>query len=43
MIFDIIAEGVSLISTQREEFSGVVARSGVDSLIHTLKIKNAQK
>lgn len=35
-IFDIIVEGVSLITTQRSEFGSVVAREGMDHLIDQL-------
>jgi len=38
-IFDIAAEGISLISTQRAEFSAIVARSGLNSLIDNLRSK----
>lgn len=39
VIFDIIAEGVSLISTQRAEFSSIIAKSGFNALLATLKKK----
>lgn len=35
-IFDIIVEGVSLITTQRSEFDSVVKRKGLDGLIELL-------
>jgi len=38
-VFDIIVEGVSLISTQRSEFGSVVGRKGLDVLIAKLKNK----
>ncbi|MGB1539789.1 MAG: MlaC/ttg2D family ABC transporter substrate-binding protein [Rickettsiales bacterium] len=38
-VFDIIVEGVSLISTQRSEFGSVVGRKGLDTLIEKLKAK----
>lgn len=41
-VFDIIVEGVSLISTQRSEFDSVVARNGLDKLTEMLKNKTAQ-
>ena len=41
MIFDVIAEGVSLIITQRADFSSVLERGGVDELITMLE-KRAQ-
>lgn len=39
MIFDIVVEGVSLISTQRSEFDSVVGRKGLDFLIQQLAAK----
>ena len=41
-IFDIIVEGVSLITTQRSEFASVAGREGIDSLIDRLAKKTAQ-
>lgn len=41
-VFDIIVEGVSLISTQRSEFDSVVARNGVEKLTEMLKTKTAE-
>lgn len=38
-VFDIVVEGVSLISTQRSEFGSVVERKGIDSLIDALETK----
>lgn len=38
-IFDVVAEGVSLITTQRSEFASVLSRKGVDFLIKKLKAK----
>lgn len=35
-VFDIVAEGVSLITTQRSEFSAVVSRKGMDFLLERL-------
>src|SRR5690606_10743267 len=32
-IIDVIAEGVSLITTQRSEFNSILAREGLDSLL----------
>lgn len=40
-IFDIVVEGVSLITTQRSEFASVVSRKGLDYLIEQLN-KRAQ-
>lgn len=41
-IFDIIAEGISMITTQRSEFGAILARNSVDKLIQKLKAKVAQ-
>lgn len=38
-IYDIIAEGVSLITTQRSEFGSILDREGMDSLIAQLQKK----
>ena len=38
-VFDIIVEGVSLITTQRSEFGAVVERKGIDDLTAKLKKK----
>lgn len=40
-IFDIIVEGVSMITTQRSEFSSVITNQGIDYLIDALKKKIA--
>lgn len=40
MIFDVIAEGVSLITTQRSDFASILSREGVDSLIKKLGAKS---
>ena len=49
LIFDIVAEGVSLIETQRSEFGSVISRDGLDSFlldlaerITKLKVENAK-
>lgn len=39
-IIDIVVEGVSLLNTQRSEFSSVVQRKGVDHLIEQLKSRS---
>ncbi len=39
-IFDVIVEGVSLISTQRSEFSSVLQKNGIDYLIDQLVAKS---
>ena len=38
-IFDVVAEGVSLITTQRSEFASILSRKGVDYLLKKLKAK----
>jgi phospholipid transport system substrate-binding protein len=38
-IFDIIVEGVSLLTTQRSEFNSVLNKSGIDGLIAQLEAK----
>lgn len=41
LIFDIIIEGVSLITTQRSEFNSVVSSKGLDYLIEALKSRSS--
>lgn len=41
-IYDLVVEGISLISTQRSEFDSVVNRKGLDFLIKALDKKAAQ-
>lgn len=41
-VIDILVEGVSLLNTQRSEFSSVVSNKGLDYLIDALKKKAAQ-
>ncbi len=41
-VIDIVVEGVSLLNTQRSEFSSVVGNRGMDYLIEALKKKAAQ-
>lgn len=38
-IYDVIAEGISLITTQRSEFSSILSRSNLKELIEKLKAK----
>jgi phospholipid transport system substrate-binding protein len=38
-IYDVIAEGVSLITTQRSDFTSILSRGGLDDLIKKLKDK----
>lgn len=40
-IFDVVVEGVGLLSTQRSEFSSVIANKGLDYLINQLAAKSA--
>ncbi len=42
LIFDIVAEGISLIETQRSEFGAVIAKDGLDKFIIDLKERNAK-
>ena len=42
-IVDITIEGVSLLTTQRSEFNGIVERKGIDGLIEALKKQVASK
>ena len=42
-IIDIAVEGVSLLTTQRSEFNGIVERKGLDGLIDALKKQVAAK
>ena len=39
-VFDIIVEGVSLITTQRSEFGSVVQNQGIDALIRELTARS---
>jgi phospholipid transport system substrate-binding protein len=39
-VYDIVIEGVSMITTQRSEFSSVVSQKGIDYLISQLKIRS---
>jgi phospholipid transport system substrate-binding protein len=39
-IFDVIVEGVSLLTTQRTEFSSVINNKGIDYLINQLVEKS---
>jgi phospholipid transport system substrate-binding protein len=42
MIYDLVVEGISLITTQRSEFDSVVSRKGLDFLIQALEKKAAK-
>ena len=39
-IYDITAEGVSMITTQRSEFGSILSRDGMEGLIYKLEQKN---
>ena len=39
-VIDVVAEGVSMLTTKRSEFTSVVAREGVDALIGRLEDLN---
>lgn len=41
-IIDVAAEGVSMMTTKRSEFSSVIARDGLDGLIEQLEALNAR-
>jgi phospholipid transport system substrate-binding protein len=43
LVFDVVTEGVSLITAQRSEFSSVIASQGIDELIKTLESKTQKK
>ncbi|MCH2038209.1 MAG: ABC transporter substrate-binding protein [Rickettsiales bacterium] len=42
IIYDVIAEGISLITTQRSEFGSVISRKGLSYLIDRLEIRVAE-
>lgn len=41
-VFDIIAEGISMLETKRSEFSALIKQQGIDELIKLLKQKNSE-
>ena len=41
-VFDIIAEGISMLDTKRSEFSALIKQQGIDELIKLLKQKNSE-
>ncbi len=41
-VIDVAAEGVSMMTTKRSEFSSVIARDGIDGLIEQLEALNAR-
>jgi len=42
MVYDVVIDGVSLITNYRSQFAAVVRRNGIDGLIATLADKNRQ-
>ena len=40
MVYDVSVEGVSIVANYRSEIRELVARSGIDGMIDTLKRKN---
>ncbi|MES2677639.1 MAG: ABC transporter substrate-binding protein [Pseudomonadota bacterium] len=42
LVFDIVAEGVSLIETQRSEFGAVITKDGLDKFLADLKERNTK-
>ena len=42
-VYDVVIEGVSLVSTYRGSFGSIVARDGMDGLLEQLQIKTAPK
>jgi phospholipid transport system substrate-binding protein len=40
-VYDVVVEGVSLVTNYRSSFSEEVSRSGIDGLIKTLKERNS--
>ncbi len=43
VVHDIIAEGVSLLSTQRSEFGAIITQKGFDALLNRLDAKNKKQ
>ena len=41
-VFDVIAEGVSMLDTKRSEFSALIQRNGIDEVIKLLQKKNSE-
>jgi phospholipid transport system substrate-binding protein len=42
-VYDVVIDGISLVSNYRTSFSGEIRRSGISGLIETLKIHNQEK
>ena len=41
-VFDVIAEGVSMLNTKRSEFDSLIKKKGIDELINLLQKKNSE-
>jgi phospholipid transport system substrate-binding protein len=41
-VFDMVAEGISLIRSKRAEFTPVIKRQGIDAVIQVMKVKGAR-
>jgi len=41
-VFDVIAEGVSMLNTKQSEFNGLMNKKGIDHVIELLKKKNSE-
>lgn len=41
-VFDVIAEGVSMLDTKRSEFSNLIQKKGIDEVIELLQQKNSE-
>jgi phospholipid transport system substrate-binding protein len=42
-VFDVIAEGVSMLNTKQSEIGGLIDKKGIDEVIKMLKEKNAEQ
>ena len=42
MVYDVIIEGVSLVSNYRSQFNKIITNSGYDKLVQTLQSKNEE-
>ena len=42
LVYDVVVDGVSLITNYRSQFAAVVRRNGIDGLISALAEKNRQ-
>ena len=41
-VFDVIAEGISMLDTKRSEFSALIQKKGIDEVIKLLLQKNSE-